>query len=84
MQHALNALWPRRTLSWQTSEAVWMQRQVIVEDRSALRAEVAARAARIRSTSDLSGRPADTAERFAIEHAFRLRGYLNVQTGARC
>jgi len=40
---ALNALW-QGVMNWQTSEAVWMQRQLIVEEPDRACAEVSARA----------------------------------------
>ena len=84
MRHALNALWPRRTLGWLTSEVLWKQRQQpIAIDRSALCIEVFERAERIRAEQPkLAGY--GTAERFAIEYALKERGLLNVQLAGRC
>lgn len=47
MRHALNALWPRRTLDWQTSEARWNQRAPIIENRETLQREVRERSLRL-------------------------------------
>lgn len=80
MRHALNALWPRRTLGWQTSEALWNQRAPLIEDREALQREVRERSLRLVH----DGTPADLARRWSVEHALRLRAYLEVKPGGWC
>jgi transposase len=81
---ALNAAWPRRSLGWQTSEEAWLARPAINEDRSALRAEVQDRAARIRRQADGRGATVAMAERLAIERALQTRGYLRLERGGWC
>lgn len=81
---ALNAAWPRRTLTWRTSEEMWQARPPIVEDRATLREEVQDRAARIRRRADGRGASAAMAERWAIETALARRGYLRRLQGGWC
>jgi hypothetical protein len=81
---ALNAAWPRRTLTWSTSEEAWLARPPITEDRVALREEVVDRAARIRRQADGRAATATMAERFAIEAALTRRGFLRRSTGGWC
>jgi hypothetical protein len=82
MRFALNALWRRPTLSWQTAASVWEGRQAVTDDRDELRDEVHDRAARLRRESS---RPIDErlAMRLAIEKALARRGYLRVHPGRR-
>lgn len=81
---ALNAAWPRRTLTWRTSEEAWLARPRIDEDRAAMREEVQDRAARIRWQADGRGATAAMAERWAIEAALTRRGYLRRLPGGWC
>jgi hypothetical protein len=81
---ALNAAWPRRTLTWRTSEEAWQARPVVELDRVALREEVQDRAARIRRQAGGCGATAAMAERFAIEAALTKRGYLRREPGGWC
>ncbi len=73
---ALNASWPRRSLTWRTSEEVWLARPRIAEDRAALYEEVYHRAARIRRQAEGRAAVAAMAERLAIEWALTKRGFL--------
>jgi transposase len=84
MTAALNGLWRRRTLTWKTAAEAWHARSPVQEDRTMLRDEVHERAARIRHTLRGTGAPNGTAERFAIEHALRTRGYLRQEVGGWC
>jgi transposase InsO family protein len=81
---ALNSAWPRRTLTWRTSEEAWLARPTICEDRAALREEVQDRAARIRRQAEGRAATATMAERLAIEWALTKRGYLRRQPGGWC
>lgn len=84
MLAALNGLWRRRTLAWQTAAEVWDKRPRLNVDRQALREEVEERAIRISRALTLRGKPADLAERLAIEQTLELKGYLRVETGGWC
>lgn len=81
---ALNAAWPRRTLTWRTSEELWLARPRINEDRAALHEEVEDRAVRIRRHADGRGATAAMAQRLAIEWALTRRGYLRRLPGGWC
>lgn len=81
---ALNAAWPRRTLTWRTSEEAWLARPALHENRTALREEVQDRAARIRRQADGRGATVAMAERLAIEAALTRRGYLHRIPGGWC
>ncbi len=84
MLQAVNKLWRRRTLHWRTASEVWSARTPIKLDRRALREEVSERAERIRHHMNCRGKPADLAERLAIEQALETRGYLRKQMGGWC
>jgi transposase len=84
IRHALNNLWKRPTLGWRTANDVWNERPTVQEDRNQLREEVQERAARIRRHLDTVSAPANMAERLAIQHALRTRGYLRQQVGGWC
>jgi hypothetical protein len=81
---ALNASWPRRTLTWRTSEEAWLTRPTLDVDRAALCEEVQDRAARIRRQADGRGATATMAERLAIETALTRRGFLRRLPGGWC
>jgi hypothetical protein len=81
---ALNAAWPRRNLTWRTSEEAWLARPAVNVDRAALRDEVEDRAARIRRRAEGRAAVAAMAERFAIEAALTKRGYLRRKPGGWC
>ena len=81
MLEAINKLWRRRTLDWRTAYEAWSERCHLNVDRRELREEVSERAARI---GQRRGKPADLAERFAIEQALESRGYLRQQPGGWC
>lgn len=81
---AVNKLWRRRTLGWKTAYEAWSARPRFQIDRRALREEVSERAARIRRHMQHRGKPADLAERLAIEQALETRGYLRQQLGGWC
>lgn len=82
--NALNTLWRRRSLGWQTAAEAWDHRRALHVDRAALRAEVEEWAARIRRHLGNSGKPADLAQRLAIEQALETRGYLRQTIGGWC
>lgn len=82
--HAVNTIWRRRTLGWQSASQVWAARPRIEVNRSELRAEVDERAARIGRQLQRRGQPADYAERLAIEQALATRGYLRQTLGGWC
>jgi transposase-like protein len=84
MLAALNDLWPRRTLGWKTAREAWNSRPQLGIDRKALREEVNERAARIRSQPQCRGKPADLAQRLAIEQALQARGFLRQTVGGWC
>lgn len=81
---AVNKLWRRRTLNWKTAYEAWSARPRLTTDRRALREEVSERAARIARQLQHRGKPADLAERLAIEQALELRGYLRREIGGWC
>ena len=81
MLEAVNKLWRRRTLGWKTAYEAWSARRLLNIDRRALREEVSERAARI---GQRRGKPADLAERLAIEQALETRGFLRQQPGGWC
>jgi hypothetical protein len=81
---AVNGLWRRRTLGWKTAYEVWVARPRLVVDRRALREEVMERAARIGWHLQHRGKPADLAERLAIEQALTTKGYLRQTIGGWC
>jgi len=81
---AVNKLWRRRTLGWKTAYEAWSARPRLEIDRRALREEVSERAAGIRRHMQCRGKPADLAERLAIEQALETRGYLRQQIGGWC
>jgi transposase len=84
MLEALNKLWRRRTLAWRTAHELWSARKPVEIDRRALREEVNERAARIAQQLQHRGKPADLAQRLAIEQALESRGYLRRQIGGWC
>ena len=84
MLEAVNNLWRRRTLRWRTAYEVWSTRSCLRVDRRALREEVSERAARIGRQLVCRGKPADLAERLAIEQALESRGYLRQIVGGWC
>jgi hypothetical protein len=81
---ALNTLWRRRSLSWQTAAEAWNARPKLDVDRRALTDEVEERAARIGRDLQRRGEPADLAQRLAIEQALESRGYLRQTAGGWC
>ncbi len=81
---AINGLWRRRLLGWRTPAEAWQSRARIEVNRSKLREEVNERAARIARHPQLRGKPADLAQRLAIEQAFQQRGYLRQIVGGWC
>jgi len=81
---ALNGSWPRRSLTWRTSEEAWQARPPMHEDRTALREEVQDRAARIRRRAEGRAATAAMAVRLAIEWALTKRGFLRREPGGWC
>lgn len=84
MMEALNGQWRRRELGWRTAKEAWKARPRLRLHRSAFRREVEKRAARIREATRLRGKPADQAQRLAIEHSLARRGFLVRQHGGWC
>lgn len=84
MLTAVNELWCRRTLAWQTPYEAWCARPRLEVDRRELREEVDERAARIGQEMQRRGKPADLARRLAIEKALENRGYLRQEIGGWC
>lgn len=80
----VNGIWKRRTLGWRTATEVWNQRPRLNVDRRALREEVQERTARIAWALECRGKPADMAERLAIEKTLESRGYLRQERGGWC
>jgi hypothetical protein len=80
----VNKLWRRRTLGWRTPYEAWKARCRLEVDRRVLREEVSERAARIGRDLHGRGKPADLAERLAIEQVLETRGYLLKQPGGWC
>lgn len=84
MLTAVNEVWRRRTLAWKTASEVWAGRPYLAIDRRGLRDEVNERAARIGRELQRRGKPADLAERLAIEQVLTTRGYLRQTIGGWC
>jgi hypothetical protein len=85
MLYALNELWRRPTLQWQTAAEIWSARTPItIETRRAFREEVFDRTRRIACTLNRRGQPADLVERLAIEQTLTNMGYLQQHIGGRC
>lgn len=84
MLAAVNGLWRRRTLGWQTASEVWAARPHITVDRKAILDEVKERAARLASLLERRGKPADLAERLAIEQTLETKGLLRKEVGGWC
>ena len=84
MLASVNGLWRRRTLRWRTASEAWKQRAPLNVDRRELRHEVQERASRIARDLDGRGKPADLAERLAIEQTLERRGYLRKEVGGWC
>ena len=81
---AVNSKWRRRTLDWKTASEAWSARPRLDVDRAQLRDEVGERAAHIGRQLQHRGKPADLAQRLAIEQALQTRGYLRQTTGGKC
>jgi transposase-like protein len=81
---AVNSKWRRRTLGWKTASEVWNARPILDVDRKALRQEVIEKAARIGRQLQRRGKPADLAQRLAIEQTLQTRGYLRQTIGGWC
>lgn len=84
MLNAVNALWRRHSLHWQTAAEAWNARPPLTIDRKMFREEVHDRALRIARTLKVRGQPADLAERIAIERTLEHRGYLHRELGGWC
>lgn len=84
MLKAVLYLWRRRTLGFATAAEVWERRPRLDVDRALLRSEVRDRSDRIRRSIELRGKPADIAERLAIQQALETRGYLRQEVGGWC
>ena len=84
MLQAVNALWRRPSLHWQTAAEAWNARPPLTIDRKSFREEVHDRALRIARKLKVRGQPADLAERIAIERTLEHRGYLRRELGGWC
>jgi len=84
MVERVNHLWRRRTLGWKTAAEVWSARPPLKIDRDALREEVQDRVQRIARNLSGRGRPADLAERLAIEQTLTRMGHLRRELGVWC
>jgi len=84
MKAALNALWPRRTLSWSTSEVLWNRRRTPSVDRAALHERVAAISTRLAAKLPPKAVALGTHTRLAIEHELAALGLLEQQPGGWC
>jgi len=84
MMAALNGLWRRSTLGWQTAQDSWKARPRIAVDRQALADDVNERAARLRASLNAASPPQDLAWRLAVKHALIARGLLRVEKGGWC
>lgn len=84
MIDALNSKWRRSTLGWRTAAEAWIARRPLSVDRAELQEEVKERAARVRHGGWLRGKPADFADRVAIEQALTRRGLLRREIRGWC
>lgn len=84
MLMGVNGLWRRRMLGWRTASEAWGSRSPLDIDRQALREEVEERTARIAQSLKGRGKPADMAERLAIEQVLQVRGYLRREPRGWC
>lgn len=84
MINALNSKWRRSTLGWRTAAEVWTARRPLNVNRNELYEEVKERAARVRNAGWLRGKPADFADRVAIEQALTSRGLLRREMRGWC
>jgi hypothetical protein len=84
MLHGVNALWPRRSLAWQTPAQMWNDRPGLTVDRRAFREEVHERARHIAHRLKRRRQPHDLAERLAIERTLERMGYLRQEIGGWC
>jgi transposase-like protein len=84
MIYCLNALWPRRSLGWETATEAWNKRSHIQIDRQTFMKEVKDRARHLERHIDLRAKPADLTERLAIEQTLANLGYLQRQNGGWC
>jgi hypothetical protein len=76
MMRALNELWPRKSLGWESAAAVWRRRRPLAIDRDELRLDVDRRAARLRRRLGTGRCAARLAGRLAIEQALEDRGLV--------
>jgi hypothetical protein len=82
MLHCLNTLWPRRRLAWSTAADIWNARLPIsTKMRYTFEEEVHDRTQRLACRLDSRGKPADLAERLAIEQTLTQMGYLQQRIG---
>jgi hypothetical protein len=82
MLHCLNTFWPRRRLAWATAADIWNARQPIsAKMRYTFEKEVHDRTQRMACQLESRGKPADLAERLAIEQTLTRMRYLQQQTG---
>jgi hypothetical protein len=84
MLEAVNELWRRRSLGWQTASELWRARAPLVVDRDAFREEVHDRRRRIAEALAARGDPVELAERLAIVQTLESHGYLRQEKGGWC
>ena len=78
---ALNGLWLRRRLGYQTATEAFHAQQPPAFDRQGFLSEVTERAASLSRRLDARARPADLAKRLAIEQTLKKHGLLRQQRG---
>ena len=76
MMRVLNERWPRPSLAWRPSAALWHARRPLRTNRRELRRDVVRRAAQLRARLGMKTSARRLAERLAIEQALEDRGLL--------
>lgn len=82
MVAALNGLWPRRRLGYQTATEAFHAQQPSAFDRQGFLSEVTERAASLSRRLDARARSADLAKRLAIEQTLKKHGLLRQYQGS--
>ena len=81
---ALNSVWRRPGLAWQTSAQIWSARRPLAVDRLALHEDVLERTAMLREKLRERSDAEELAGRLAIEQALGDRGLMSRMTGGWC
>jgi len=84
MLAALNVVWRRPSLGWQTSAQVWSTRKLLTVDRLALWDDVVARTAKLHEKLGEKSEVEELAKRLAIEQALGDRGLIGRTAGGWC